>query len=65
MLLIKDINQSIQKVIENISTATSAPAAAAQPPVKEQLRTDPKAAQPSVKEQSRADPKAAEESVTV
>jgi hypothetical protein len=38
------LNQSIQQVNEEISTATSAPAAAAQPPVKEQSRTDQKAA---------------------
>ncbi len=43
-MLIKDLNKSVEKVIEKILTATSAPAAAAQSPVKEQSRTDPKAA---------------------
>jgi len=43
-VLIKDLNKSIEQAIKKILTATSAPAAAAQPPVKEQSRTDLKAA---------------------
>ncbi len=39
-----------------LPSSASAPVTAAQPPVKEQLHTDPKAAEASVKERSRTDP---------